>query len=41
MMELIALFTTVVGAAVVAARICLQPALDRSLEELETLAKAN
>jgi hypothetical protein len=38
-MELIALFTAVVGAAAIAARICLQPMLDRSLEQLETLAK--
>ena len=40
-MEIIALFTAVIAAAAVAARICLQPVLDRSLEELETLAKAH
>lgn len=39
-MELIALFTAVVAAAAIAARVCLQPMLDRSLEQLETLAKA-
>lgn len=39
-MELIALFTAVIAAAAIAARLCLQPMLDRSLEELETLAKA-
>lgn len=39
-MEMIALFTTVIAAAAIAARICLQPILDRSLAELETLAKA-
>ena len=38
-MELFALFTTVIGAAAVAARICLVPVLDRSLAELETLAR--
>jgi hypothetical protein len=39
-MELIALFTAVIAAAAIAARVCLQPMLDRSLEQLETLAKA-
>lgn len=39
-MELIALFTAVIAAAAIAARLCLQPMLDRSLQELETLAKA-
>lgn len=39
-MEMIALFTAVIAAAAIAARLCLQPVLDRSLEELETLAKA-
>ena len=39
-MGLIALFTTVIAVAAIAARICLQPVLDRSLEQLETLAKA-
>jgi hypothetical protein len=37
-MELFALFTTVVGAAAVAARICLVPILDRQLAEFEALA---
>ncbi|WP_267875089.1 hypothetical protein [Massilia sp. Root418] len=40
-MELIALFTTVIAAAAIAARICLQPVVDRSLAELESLAKAH
>lgn len=37
-MELIALFTTVVAAAAIAARICLVPVLDRSLAQFEALA---
>lgn len=38
-MELIAILTTVVGAAAVAARLCLLPVLDCSLEEFEALSR--
>lgn len=37
-MALIGLFTIVVAAAAVAARVCLLPHLDRSLAEFEALA---
>jgi hypothetical protein len=37
-MELIAFFTTIVGAATVATRLCLLPVLDHSLEEFEALS---
>lgn len=38
-MELIAFFTTLVGAATVAARLCLMPTVDRSLAEFEGLSR--
>lgn len=38
-MELFALFTTVIGAAAVAARLCLLPVVDCSLEEFEALSR--
>lgn len=38
-MELFALITTVIGAATVAARLCLQPVIDSSLEEFESLSR--
>ena len=38
-MELFALITTVIGAAAVAARLCLLPVLDLSLEEFEGLSR--
>lgn len=38
-MELFALITTVIGAAAVAARLCLLPVVDSSLEEFEALSR--
>lgn len=38
-MELFAIITTVIGAATVAARLCLLPVLDVSLEEFEGLSR--
>jgi hypothetical protein len=38
-MELFAIITTVIGAAAVAARLCLLPVLDGSLEEFEALSR--
>lgn len=38
-MQVVALFTTVLGAAAVAARLCLLPVLDCSLEEFEALSR--
>lgn len=37
-MELIALLTAVVGAAAIAARVCLMPTVDRTVAELEALS---
>ena len=38
-MELFAIITTVIGAAAVAARLCLLPVVDCSLEEFESLSR--
>lgn len=38
-MELFAIITTVVAAAAIAARVCLLPVLDCSLEEFEALSR--
>lgn len=38
-MELFAIITTVIGAAAFAARLCLLPVLDCSLEEFEALSR--
>ncbi|GAB2847215.1 hypothetical protein GCM10027277_14090 [Pseudoduganella ginsengisoli] len=38
-MEFIAIITSVVGAAAVAARLCLVPVLDSTLEEFEALSR--
>lgn len=38
-MELFAIITAVIGAAALAARVCLLPVLDGSLEEFEALSR--
>jgi hypothetical protein len=38
-MELFTILTTVIGAATVAARLCLMPVVDSSLEEFEALSR--